>query len=52
MDYQNGPNGAAGPERTLGSMHPDDRLLVATIFKPADWVGFNKACSDWLKTNL
>ena len=33
-------------------MHANDRLLVASISKPADWSGFNKACDDWLKMNL
>jgi len=33
-------------------LHKDDRLLVSSLDGIAAWVGFDKACSDWLKTNL
>lgn len=29
-----------------------DKLLVAALSKDAAWIGFDKECSDWLKTNL
>lgn len=33
-------------------MDDNDKLLVARLSGEAAWFGFDKQCSDWLKTNL